>query len=96
MRKVYLDNSKRVNVFDIPVLEDSEASPIIGESMEGPKIVLGNKGMDFLRKMPILAEIISLGTKDLNELAIATYAHELTHLLVNRHKGVVENFMIMK
>ena len=92
MRKVYLDNSKRVNVFDIPVLEDSGASPIIGESMEGPKIMLGHKGMDFLRKMPILAEIISLGTKDLNELAIATYAHELTHLLVNRHKGVVENF----
>lgn len=92
MEKEYLKHSTKINVFEIPIIESPDNGSTIAERLGGPAILLGNKTKEFLRKMPVFAEAIFFGTKDLNELAIATYAHELTHFLVDRHKSVIENY----
>ena len=93
MKKEYKRGCVKKNVLDIPILEDPDSYPTEARCVKGPMVLAGNATKEFVSDMPVLAEGIYLGTKELNELAIGTYAHELTHLLVDRHKRVVGNYL---
>lgn len=93
MKKEYNKGCIKRNILDIPLLEDPDSYSTEARCVKGPMVIVGNATKEFVSDMPVLAEGIYLGTKELNELAIGTYAHELTHLLVDRHKRVVGNYL---
>ena len=86
--KLYKNGSKRKNVFAVPVKETIGHS-MIGSANKGPIFVINYN--DFLKKVPIYAESIVIGNNK-SLLSVGTYMHEITHLLVDRHKGVVKNY----
>lgn len=86
----YKRNSKKVNVFDVPITEVEDENSMQGQIVKGPLIIVGNAER-MLKKTPIFVETIFLGNK-YDKLSIGTYIHEITHALIDRHKGVVENY----
>ena len=93
-KRAYELDIKKTNVFDIPVTGDPSKYSTFGKSRKGPVVIPQDKTVSkqFLREMPVLGEEIFLGTKEPTELIIGLYAHEITHMLVDRHKRVVKNY----
>lgn len=86
----YKSHSKKGSIFQIPIIEKKENTEMIGLTHKGPLICPGDR--EILERVPVYMEAIFLGTKEINLLNVGTYAHELTHALLDRHKGVVENY----
>ena len=93
----FIENRFKRNVFDIPVEQTTfeGSSPLVkGKLQEGPCLISGNSFraiVNLLQNVGPLNEKIILGN-DLNIVNIGTYIHEITHSLLNRHQGVVQNF----
>lgn len=91
--KIYKDGTRTSSIYDIPI-EPIEEDSMIGNCIKGPVIIVGDEDNNierFLKMLPVLNEVIYLGN-DYNKLSVGTYMHEMTHMLLDRHKGVVENY----
>lgn len=87
---MYKRNSKKAKVFDIPVKPAEGQDSMQGFVLKGPLLIAGNVER-MARKAPVYFETVSIGEK-YDKLSIGTYGHETTHILLDRHKGVVENY----
>lgn len=87
---MYKRIGKKGKVFDIPVKSVEGMDSMQGETLKGPLMMVGD-AVTMAKKAPVYMESISLGNR-YDKLSIGTYAHEITHTLLDRHKGVVENY----
>lgn len=90
MLRAYKRLSKKGSVFDIPVYTVAGVHSMAGDTNKGPLFICGDAVL-MAKKAPVYMESITLGGK-CDPLSIGTYLHEITHCLIDRHKGVVENF----
>lgn len=89
----YRTDSFNCNAYDIPI-KGTDGHCMTGCLIKGPACVVPNEYGDtttFLKKLPVLNETIFLGN-NFNVLSVGTHIHEITHSLLDRHKGVVENY----
>ena len=90
MLKMYQRIAKKAKIFDIPIKPAEGMDSMQGQTTKGPLIMIGDT-VTMAKEMPIYMESIYLGDK-YDKLSIGTYMHEITHALLDRHKGVVENY----
>lgn len=86
----YKRNAKKAKVFDIPVKPVNGMDSMQGQTLKGPLMIIGDVER-MAKNAPVYMESISLGDR-YDKLSIGTYTHEITHILIDRHKGVVENY----
>lgn len=90
MLSIYKRNSKKAKVFDIPVEPAAGEDSMQGLALKGPIMMVGDlKSM--AQKAPVYMETVFLGER-YDKLSVGTYTHEIIHMLLDRHKGVVENY----
>ena len=82
------EDTKKVSIFSVPVKLGKNQVSMDGE-IEKFLPLIGDEG--FLKNLPIIMSSVSIGDS-LDRISYGTYAHEVTHGLLERHKGVVENF----
>ncbi len=82
--------STKGSVFTVPVIKNKELDSMQGGTLKGP-CILGSS-IETIKKSPVYSEAIYLGAKSPNILSIGTYAHEIMHNLIDRHKASVENY----
>ena len=93
----FIKNRTMKNVYDIPVEQVKANSPlglVDGQVLQGPCLVSAGSMegiIAFGKRVGVLNERIFLGDKT-NALSVGTYAHEITHCLIDRNKGIVENY----
>ena len=90
MLKMYQRIAKKAKIFDIPIKPAEGMDSMQGQTTKGPLIMIGDT-VTMAKETPIYMESIYLGDK-YDKLSIGTYMHEITHALLDRHKGVVENY----
>ncbi len=90
MLKMYQRIAKKAKIFDIPIKPAEGMDSMQGQTTKGPIIMIGDT-VTMAKETPIYMESIYLGDK-YDKLSIGTYMHEITHALLDRHKGVVENY----
>lgn len=90
MLKMYQRIAKKSKIFDIPIKPAEGMDSMQGQTTKGPLIMIGDT-VTMAKETPIYMESIYLGDK-YDKLSIGTYMHEITHALLDRHKGVVENY----
>jgi len=93
----YIENSTSLSVFAIPVEQvgyNTSSGLLEGKVLEGP-CMIGYTSLDgfikFVKRVGALNERIFLGEKA-NSLTVGTYIHEIVHCLLDRNKGIVENY----
>ena len=97
INKYFIENRFKRNAFDIPIEQVTieGSSPLVkGKIQEGPCLISGDSFqsiINLVQNVGPLNEKIYLGN-DLNIINIGTYTHEITHSLLSRHQGVVQNF----
>lgn len=79
---------KKTNIKDIPV-KLNKFNPM-DSSVKEAQFIMGNKKQ--LKKMPILNIQVNL-SENLTSLAIGSYIHENTHMLLERNKGYVDDYL---
>ena len=87
---LYKKASRKVSILEIPVEPEKGKHSMSGCIIKGPLMVGGDIDK-MLEKTPVFMENILLGDK-YDGLSVGTYVHEVTHGLLDRHKGVVENY----
>lgn len=87
----YQKGSKEVSVFDVDVKYETKDDFMQGRVIKGPQVVIGNPEK-FLDRAPVYTEGIVVGTDRANLISAGVYGHEITHILLDRHRGVVENY----
>ena len=90
MLTVYKRFAKKVNIFEIPIYPLNGEDSMQGATNKGPLGIMGDI-IAMAKNTPVYIESITLGDK-YDKLSIGTYIHEITHALIDRHKGVVENY----
>lgn len=90
MLKMYQRIAKKAKIFDIPIKPAEGMDSMQGQTTKGPLIMIGDT-VTMAKETPIYMESIYLGDK-YDKLSIGTYMHEITHALLDRHKGIVENY----
>lgn len=90
MLKMYQRIAKKAKIFNIPIKPAEGMDSMQGQTTKGPLIMIGDT-VTMAKETPIYMESIYLGDK-YDKLSIGTYMHEITHALLDRHKGVVENY----
>lgn len=92
----FIKNTTTRNVFSIPVeqVEMSNSSGLEGKILEGP-CMIPFQSIDglikLIKKVGPLNERIFLGNNT-TILTVGTYIHEIVHCLLDRNKGIVENY----
>lgn len=87
---VYKRNSKKTKVFDVPVKPLKGQDSMQAFVIKGPLLMAGDAERMAV-KAPVYFESISLGEK-YDQLSVGTYGHEITHMLLDRHKGIIGNY----
>lgn len=90
MLMIYKRIAKKARVFDIPVNPAEERDSMQGETVKGPLMMVGDV-IAMAKKAPVYMENIYLGDR-YDKLSVGTYTHEITHVLLDRHKSVVGNY----
>lgn len=90
MLTVYKRFAKKINIFEIPIYPLNGEDSMQGATNKGPLCITGDI-ITMAKNTPVYIESITLGDK-YDKLSIGTYIHEITHALIDRHKGVVENY----
>lgn len=84
-----LRKSKKIEIIKMPV------TFLVGEEKNGWQSTFAHKfdkvSTKLLRKIPFVCCGIELQNEN-TELSFKTLVHEYTHALVNRHKGIIENY----
>jgi len=93
----FIKNTTRRSAFGIPVDQvkfNTSSGLVEGKLVEGPCII-PYKSLEgfikFVKMVGPLNERIWLG-KNANSLTVGTYIHEIAHCLLDRNRGVVENY----
>lgn len=93
----FIQNTTKRSVFGIPIeqVEFSTSSGLLeGKILEGP-CMISYETLDglikFVKKVGPLNERVYLGKKT-NSLTVGSYIHEIVHCLLDRNKGIVENY----
>ena len=80
--------SKKSSIFSLPIRPKKNEVSLEGKIKKYLNILDDQK---FLEELPILNGSIELGDR-FDRISTGTYAHEVTHALLERHKGSIENY----
>lgn len=93
----FVKNTTKKNVYDIPVEQgktDSNSGLLEGKVLQGPCLISApslDGIIKLLKVVGALDERIFVGER-LNALTVGGYIHEIIHCLIDRNKGIVENY----